>query len=1631
MKRIAAVLLFISLLHFCSLSSISYSSNQSVNFAQAAQRTTNVNFGYFADFVRPHFAAVANNYLSDDTNYHARYITIPSGFEALRMMELGSLDCSQMGTPAFANGIARKMRIKMVFPDLFIAGEESLVVKKSLNITAPFQLKRSPPLRIATPLATTSHFHLMYSLRVFGIDAKKDVVIIEALPAQILQLWKDGSIDAAYVWDPVNDQLIADGGLSLYGSDLLASWGVPLGLVIACTDSIIAKQPKWIQLITDVLAKANDDFINNPGGLWRLGGSVFDDMLSVLYGPNPNSQSGYPWNEPVILESTKTNNLRASSTLSGHMTTTFAVTLEEQRNFMVEQKIVSEVDSSDSILSYIDTSFLDAAMAKGLASISLVARPFVTEYTTGVENCVGGQTKVYALTGDSPSLAFNLNGNVAVGKVCHFNISASTPPEAILEIEIDKVWFETPGLKLYHSAHNLSLATLTGEVTSKVIFRGLSPIVIEANFRSNTEFPGIFGAGSFGIATGQGLTANVKLIDSGCFSDSECGGAQGRGLCDTSGLCQCMHGYSGYDCSIPNCYGAQVFDMSRIPSAQSSPSTFQPFQDYVFMEEGFVQLQRNRVAHASGNSSIRNESSTDGVFSTITNELTISFESDDMQSYNGFAFRFFFRSANVSLPSTKKRLEASSLIQPRDTCDPIKTCHKNGICDTQSNQCKCNPGYFASSCLLPQCVEKNGVLNGVTGYIKSQSTEYYTRTNWVCNWFISPPKNIEVIAGQFTSALTHIKINLDVFDLEAYDDALEIYDNTGSSPVLIQSLHDKPSQCLNDADCEFRGKCVLQGSSSTGACQCDAGFISSHCSMPQNITLDAISLLVSLRTDIGNLGQSHKGVALSYEAVYPCLNSCSNKGSCVTGRCVCQKGYTGDDCSRESDDGLDTATIIIIAATVGPFALGMLILAYYIWRVRHHKHIRDMLHWKIDFEDLHFLKSAHGMNPVADSQSSLGSHASESTPGHRKSGSHHTPSLKLPARKNSERIACTSLSGRFYQYKGEVVVGKTLNISANRLSSRIRNTFQQLKLFNHATIVPFIGACLGDSLCVVYEAPRKGVLIDILDNDAINLTWMIRFSLASDMINGIQAIHHSHFGTHGGLNSAECYIDSRWGLRVTGFGLWDLQEEVIRKSTVQSNISGSGVIGVPENPSLNLRSLSRGFQTDSMSNISATGTSFGFWDLWRAPEILEEQQFCIKNIRSVEGDVWSVGVVLSELCCRLPPYHVSLNSVSTDLEAIIDRIVAGETNPFLDAEDALFHSTDPPPDALVSEVKSCFEEARKRPSLSTIQRRVKKANPSKSVSFVDNIMRMLEEYAENLEEIVSERTEELSREKDLTAELLNRTDELLSQMLPPSISERLKHGEKVEPESFDGCTIFFSDIVGFTKIAGASTPLEVVGLLNDLYTAFDSVIDHFDVYKVETIGDAYMVVSGIPHRNGIKHAGEISSLALELLHQTCSFKIHHLPSTQLQLRIGMHSGPAVAGVVGLKMPRYCLFGDTVNTASRMESGGLALRIHLSQATEKLLRELGGFILERRGELEYTGELGNEGHEESVSDPGKADEERYSLVDWGAIARVGEYNAHQLSRIYNLPDLLYFDLDVAQKYEAMMSIFRAEVDVVKH
>jgi len=175
---------------------------------------------------------------------------------------------------------------------------------------------------------------------------------------------------------------------------------------------------------------------------------------------------------------------------------------------------------------------------------------------------------------------------------------------------------------------------------------------------------------------------------------------------------------------------------------------------------------------------------------------------------------------------------------------------------------------------------------------------------------------------------------------------------------------------------------------------------------------------------------------------------------------------------------------------------------------------------------------------------------------------------------------------------------------------------------------------------------------------------------------------------------------------------------------------------------------------------------------------------------------------------------------------------------------------------------------------------------------------------------------------------------LLYRIMPREAIDKLNRNKTVV-ERYNLVTIFFSDIIGFTSLAGEMMPIQIMRMLNELYSEFDKIAEKHSVYKVETIGDAYMVVAGAPYRMPAPEAAQrVALFALEVTEFVKHFQTSE--GDRIFIRAGIASGPVVAGVVGKSMPRYCFFGDTVNLASRMESTSHKMRIQCSDFTARLL-----------------------------------------------------------------------------------------------
>jgi adenylate cyclase len=194
---------------------------------------------------------------------------------------------------------------------------------------------------------------------------------------------------------------------------------------------------------------------------------------------------------------------------------------------------------------------------------------------------------------------------------------------------------------------------------------------------------------------------------------------------------------------------------------------------------------------------------------------------------------------------------------------------------------------------------------------------------------------------------------------------------------------------------------------------------------------------------------------------------------------------------------------------------------------------------------------------------------------------------------------------------------------------------------------------------------------------------------------------------------------------------------------------------------------------------------------------------------------------------------------------------------------------------------------------------------------------------------------QLQQEKQLLEIEKEKSERLLLNILPQPIAERLKHGERNIAERFAEVTVLFADIVDFTLLANETDPEDLVTLLNELFSRFDRLAERHGLEKIKTIGDSYLVVGGLPLPRP-DHAEAVAEMALEMLASVRD--LNSDSGIDLRVRIGLNTGPVVAGVIGRKKFTYDLWGSAVNLASRMQSHGLPNHIHLSEGTRRLLRD---------------------------------------------------------------------------------------------
>ncbi|XP_065806101.1 guanylate cyclase 2G isoform X2 [Labrus bergylta] len=602
-------------------------------------------------------------------------------------------------------------------------------------------------------------------------------------------------------------------------------------------------------------------------------------------------------------------------------------------------------------------------------------------------------------------------------------------------------------------------------------------------------------------------------------------------------------------------------------------------------------------------------------------------------------------------------------------------------------------------------------------------------------------------------------------------------------------------------------------------------------------------------------------------------------------------GFNNELCEWITNDIFLLALLVTfpVIGVLSVFCIGVLILQ----KLRLQTRLDDSCWWLINYSDITIIREhsgGHSLSVVTTASQSVSS-GSQST--------FSNSSFGLRDNTGKEHVYTT-----IGLFQGNHVAIKYIKnpVTIDVHKPSIIQEFNLMKEMKHENLVQFFGACIEPpNVCLVTQYCRKGSLKDLMTASDVGLDGMFKLSFAYDIVNGMEFIHKSNLKFHGNLKLSTCLVDSRLQIKLSGFGLWEFKH-------------GNRPIMPLENP-----------KYQEM--------------YWTAPELLRKGG--LPNNGTPKGDIYSFAMIMWGLMYnKLFPYE------DNNLEP--EEIIMKLRSPFQGEPLRPLLSDQLCDENINSMLRACWNEnADHRPPFTSIRRQLRGISPESHANILDNMVDKLEKYANHLEEVVEERTNQLTAEK-------SRADKLLSSMLPRYIADLLMAGKSVEPQSYEMVTIFFSDIVGFTSMCSISSAMEVVTFLNDLYSLFDDIIKMYDVYKVETIGDAYMVASGLPISNGNQHAFEISTMALHFLKAIKVFKIHHMPSESLAIRIGIHSGPVVAGVVGTTMPRYCLFGDTVNTASRMESNSLPLKIHISQSTADILVQEGSFELEERGEIEMKG-----------------------------------------------------------------------------
>ncbi|CAL2035026.1 unnamed protein product [Caenorhabditis brenneri] len=494
--------------------------------------------------------------------------------------------------------------------------------------------------------------------------------------------------------------------------------------------------------------------------------------------------------------------------------------------------------------------------------------------------------------------------------------------------------------------------------------------------------------------------------------------------------------------------------------------------------------------------------------------------------------------------------------------------------------------------------------------------------------------------------------------------------------------------------------------------------------------------------------------------------------------------------------------------------------------------------------------------------------------------------------------------------------------------------FKKLRKLSNVNIVQFYGVQLNDrsldTLTFFHSLQERGTLEAGLNTGLIiyrnslqefcvdekfDFNETFKSAFMRDILKGLAFIHRN-VGYHGHLHAATCLIDINWVLKLSQFGISNFICDQFDSGNIKVN---------DKDPPVFTHQQYVCYPPEHIRQYDTTGT--------KQPRILRGTR---------QGDMYCVGMVFYMMVEKHDPFLMQ-KTMERISPALIDDILNKNRQPVCEKKTGERELEN----GLLEKCQQCWSrDPDLRPTTSDMERTVAATYPFAKGTLVDQMVRKNEKAAEDLEYEVEEKTAHLVEARD-------RTMTLLKEMLPPDIAISLRDGKSVPARSYDSATVMFVQICDFTKIMKFSSPNEVIKFLNDVFDSFDEVTRAHDAYKVETTGETYMVASGVPKENGGIHVTEIAEMSLKIREVSYRFILCHKPDFKLSIRIGFHAGPIAAGVIGIRSPRYCLFGDTVNFASRMQSNCPPNQIQTSERTANML-DKNEYKLVKRGIVHVKG-----------------------------------------------------------------------------